>query len=74
MEWLVSVLIWLGADHEQDSLDRAKAAGATAVAHASMHEREPAPPLLIGRRPPVKPAPAPCPGGKCPPVKPAPKK
>ena len=72
MEWLVSVLIWLGSDHTQDSLDRAKAAGATAVAYASMHDQQPA---LIGRRPPVKPAPTPpCPGGKCPPVKPVPKK
>ena len=38
MEWLIGILIWLAADHDQISLDRARAAASVGTAYASMQE------------------------------------
>ena len=38
MEWLIGILMWFAVDHEQISLDRARAAASVGTAYASMHE------------------------------------
>jgi hypothetical protein len=51
--WIVSVLVWLSADHERIATEPARAAAAVAVARASIIDEMAAKPL-----PPAPPAPA----------------
>jgi hypothetical protein len=51
--WVISILVWLSADHERIATEPARAAAAVAVARASIVEQLEARPL-----PPAPPAPA----------------